>query len=526
MIWIRTDEPRFFSDLGDVLRLFYGDVAVSLEEGDVVFEHRFTDADGLWTDTWTSQGRQASLSQPACDGTPLEVKRLRKRQVKQALYNLLKDLTGMRPPWGSLTGIRPTRLLYEAMEEGMGLEDAVAHVTEAFDVSPDRAALLGDIAEMQRGIREAAPGQFDLYIGIPFCRTRCSYCSFSSGEIGDGRLVAPYVEALLREIALCRDLMEEAGLRLRAGYVGGGTPTAIPCGDLERILAAAQEAFPTAVEWTVEAGRPDTIDEEKLRMLKDRGVGRISVNPQTFNDETLRRIGRAHTGAQTVEAYRLARSLGFDDINMDVIAALPGEDVADFAHTLDVVQALAPDSVTVHSLAIKRSSRLHEQLAVAGNGYGQVSREGAAEMIALARRRLTEGGWRPYYLYRQKYMAGNLENVGYAKPGKACLYNIGNMEETVSVLALGAGAITKWLFDRGAADRARAERAQHRGIHPPRGRDGPAQAGRDPGRDGTGNRAARLPQGRWPPVRKYAKDSEGPCPCDNGRRAFSATGGG
>ncbi len=452
MIWIRTDEPRFFSDLGDVLRLFYGDVAVSLADNagigpeDLLFEHHFTGSDGLWTDTWTSQGREASLSGQALRGSELEVKRLRKRQVKLALYNLLKQLTGMRPPWGSLTGIRPTRLLYEAMEAGMGLEEAVLHVTEAFDVAPDKARLLGDIARMQQGIREAGADRFDLYIGIPFCKTRCSYCSFSAGEIGDGRLVEPYVRALLREIELCRELMEEKGLRLRAGYIGGGTPTAIPCADLERVLAAARAAFPDAVEWTVEAGRPDTIDGEKLRMLKARDVGRISVNPQTFNDDTLRRIGRAHTGEQTIAAYELARSLGFDDINMDIIAALPGEGVADFEHTLDVVERLAPDSVTVHSLAIKRSSRLHEQLAVAGNGYGQVTREGADRMIATARQRLTAKGWRPYYLYRQKYMAGNLENVGYAKPGKACLYNIGNMEETVSVLALGAGAITKWLF--------------------------------------------------------------------------------
>ena len=197
----------------------------------------------------------------------------------------------------------------------------------------------------------------------------------------------------------------------------------------------------------MEAGRPDTIDAEKLGMLRAHGVGRISVNPQTFSDETLRRVGRAHTGAQTIEAYELARSLGFDDINMDLIAALPGETVDDFRHTLDVVEGLGPDSVTVHSLAIKRSSRLHEQLTVAG-GHTQIGAEGALDMITLARQRLTAAGYRPYYLYRQKYMAGNLENVGYARPGKACLYNIGNMEETVSVLALGAGAISKWLFDR------------------------------------------------------------------------------
>ena len=458
MIRLITDAPQFFSDLGDVLRLFYGDVQVSLTEGETVFEHRFTDAGGLWTDTWTSQGKTCRLSEAAVSASALEVKRLRKRQVKLAMYNLLKELTGMRPPWGSLTGIRPTRLLYEGMEAGLSLDEAVAHVQSAYDVSPEKAALLGEIAKMQSGIREAAPDRFDLYIGIPFCKTRCSYCSFSAGEIGNGKMVAPYVDAVLREIALCKELMAEKGLGLRAGYIGGGTPTAIPGGDLERILAAAQDAFPGAVEWTVEAGRPDTIDGEKLRMLKDHGVGRISVNPQTFSDATLRRIGRAHTGAETIAAYELARSLGFDDINMDIIAALPGEGLADFEHTLDVIEGLAPDSVTVHSLAIKRSSKLHESLVVAGNGYGQVSREGAGEMIDLARGRLMEGGWRPYYLYRQKYMAGNLENVGYAKPGKACLYNIGNMEETVSVLALGAGAITKWLFDPRDRD-LRIERA-------------------------------------------------------------------
>ena len=447
MIRLVTDAPQFFSDLGDVLRLFYGDTPVSLDAGEVVFEHRFTDADGLWTDAWTSQGQAASLSQPVPTGSDLELKRLRKRQVKGALYELLKKLTGMRPPWGSLTGIRPTRLLYEGIESGLTLEESVRRVERDFDVTAEKAALLGEIARMQTGIREAAPDQFDLYIGIPFCRTRCSYCSFSAGEIGDGRLVEPYVAALLREIGLSRALMEEKGMRLRAGYIGGGTPTAIPCEALERVLTAAQEAFPGAVEWTVEAGRPDTIDAEKLRMLREHGVGRISVNPQTFNDETLKRIGRAHTGTETLEAYALARKLGFDDINMDLIAALPGETVADFRHTLDVVEGLRPESVTVHSLAIKRSSKLHEQLTVAG-GHTQTNAEGAAEMITTARSRLMGQGYRPYYLYRQKYMAGNLENVGYALPGKACLYNIGNMEETVSVLALGAGAISKWLFDR------------------------------------------------------------------------------
>lgn len=448
MIQIRTDAPEFFSDLGDMLRLFYGDVAVSLTEGTPVFEHCFSEQDGQWMDIWRCEDDESALSTPICDGTLVEIKRQRKRQVKLALYNLLKKRTGIQPPWGSLTGIRPTRLLYEAIETGLSRDQAVKQVIDEFDVSPDRAALLGEIAHMQAGLRESEPDQFDLYIGIPFCKTRCSYCSFSSGEIGNGKLVAPYVQAVLREIALSRVLMQEKGLKLRAGYIGGGTPTSIPCADLEKILSAAQAAFPDAVEWTVEAGRPDTIDLEKLKMLKAYDVSRISVNPQTFSDATLARIGRAHTGADTIRAYELARSVGFDDINMDIIAALPGETVADFENTLSVVERLRPESVTVHSLAIKRSSRLHEQLHLDAGAHSQILAAGAGEMIASARERLTAGGWKPYYLYRQKYMAGNLENVGYARPGKACLYNIGNMEETVSVLALGAGAISKWLFDR------------------------------------------------------------------------------
>ena len=447
MIRVRTATPEFISDIGDMLRLFLGDVQIIESDGEAEYIHEILTEDGRVVDRWRCGERFHALSQPVPTGTEVQIRRARKRQVKMALYELLREESGMRPPWGALTGIRPTRLLYEGLDDGLTMEEARERVMREFDVSADRADLLCEIAEMQRGIRTTEPGSFDLYIGIPFCKTRCSYCSFSSGEIGrNGKLVAPYTQALVREIEGSAALMREMGLRVRAAYVGGGTPTAIPCGDLERIIAAAREAFPGAVEWTVEAGRPDTIDREKLRMLKSMEIGRISVNPQTFSDETLARIGRAHTGADTVAAYELARELGFDDINMDLIAALPGETPEVFGETLEKVIALDPESVTVHSLAIKRSSRLHEELHVSGAGHTQVSAAGAGEMIACARRRLTGAGWRPYYLYRQKYMAGNLENVGYAKPGKACLYNIGNMEETASVLALGAGGISKWLF--------------------------------------------------------------------------------
>ena len=443
-----TATPEFENDLGDVLRLFYGDVDFVEDEPEKTFTHTAREENGLWIDDWACENHSHRTETPVCTGHPIEIKRLRKRCVKDGLYRLLKEMTGLKLPWGALTGIRPTRLLYEGLEAGLTREQAKARLTETFDVSPDRAELLSQIAEMQSGILHPEKDEFDLYIGIPFCATRCSYCSFASGEIGDGRLVEPYVAALEHEIAESGRMMREKGLRLRAGYIGGGTPTAIPASALARVLDAAQEAFPGAKEWTVEAGRPDTIDREKLRMMLERRVDRISVNPQTFSDETLARVGRAHTGEDTVRAYQQAREMGFQDINMDLIAALPGETPEIFARSIERVMELKPDSVTVHALAIKRSSRLHERMHVTLGGHACASAESAEEMISLARRRLTEAGLRPYYLYRQKYMAGNLENVGYARPGKACLYNIGNMEETASVLALGAGGITKWLFDR------------------------------------------------------------------------------
>lgn len=447
-IRLTTNVEWLYPELGEVVRLFLGDVPILPDAGDVSLSHTHTDTGDTWIERAQLDGaREITVTVHAVRGG-LEEKRVLKRAAKTAVFRLLSDALDRMPPWGSLTGIRPTRLMYEAMERGLTREEAEAWLTREFFVSPEKAALLGEIIEMQRGLVNPPADTFDLYIGIPFCVTRCAYCSFASGEIGDGRLTEPYVEALKREIARSAELTRALGLHLRAGYVGGGTPTAITCGQLDEILASAMEAFPGGCEWTVEAGRPDTIDREKLRMLKAHNVNRISVNPQTFKDETLRVIGRAHTSMDTLRAYALAREEGFDHINMDLIAALPGETPEDFRRTLERVRELNPESVTVHSLAIKRSSRLHEALTREGGAHNQADCAAADEMIRYARQTLAEGGWHPYYLYRQKYMAGNLENVGYAKPGHACLYNIGNMEETARVLALGAGAITKWLFPR------------------------------------------------------------------------------
>ena len=444
MIILKTEFDGFFSDICEVVRLFWPDAEIALEGVGASLIHHHEQTGDEWVEAWAFEGHSITHRAKACghDADALEKKRMLKRCVKTGLYLLMMDMTNERPPWGSLTGIRPTRLLYEAISDGMTMDQGMRWIEDTFYVYPEKAKLLGEILTMQRGLIERAKNTYDVYIGIPFCVTRCAYCSFAAGELGDGRLVEPYLMALFHEMDETSKLMRESGQIVRACYMGGGTPTALTVGQLERVLDRAQVCFPGAIEWTVEAGRPDTIDEAKLRVMREHNIDRISINPQTFSDETLKRIGRSHNCDQTIRAYDLARSIGFDNINMDLICALPGESLSDFGLTLERVCALSPESVTVHTLAIKRASRLRE------TGYVQASAADAGAMVDLARRQLNAHGYNAYYLYRQKYMAGNLENVGYAKPGYACVYNIDIMEETAPILALGSGAITKWLFDR------------------------------------------------------------------------------
>lgn len=439
---IDTQLPQFQNDIADVVRLFYGEgAAVTPQEphdASLVHTHRLDGSQWCEAFTLTAGDERLSMDMRAdavTDGG-LEEKRQLKRLVKRCCYQLLKRYTGRTPAWGSLTGIRPTRLYYQQLERGKSRGEARTALHELFDLSEEKLDLLDEIITAQSGWVHRPQSACDLYVGIPFCTTRCAYCSFSSGEIGDGRLVEPYLAALMHEIDLCSELAQETGLQIRVGYVGGGTPSSLTTAQLDRLLTHIERRFGPLDEFTVEAGRPDTLDEEKLSMLRAHPVTRISINPQTMNDETLRAIGRAHTAQQTIDTYYLARKLGFDDINMDVIAALPGEDLDMFARTLRIVGELAPDSLTVHTLAIKRSSRLHEQ------GYTQSERD-VAQMVQMGREAAHALGMRAYYLYRQKYMAENLENVGYARPDRICRYNIDNMEETTSVLALGAGGISK-----------------------------------------------------------------------------------
>ena len=430
------------SELRDVTRLFRMDPALWEETHQPHFIWHAWEEDGRFHCRFAlgqeEHHRESPI--PACEDARialLEQKRALKRLCKQTLYDLCKRLTGVTPPWGSLTGIRPTRLVYEAMEHGLSLEAACAQVGEIFDVSPEKRQLLRDIVEVQSTLPPPCEQEMDVYVGIPFCTTRCAYCTFLSGELGKGKLVEPYLAALFREMAAGADILGRSGRKLRAVYVGGGTPTALNADQLQRLTHMLMKLFPGAVEYTVEAGRPDTLTREKLEIIRDAGVARISINPQSMHDEVLREVGRLHTVEQVVQTYELARRTGDFQINMDLIAGLPADTPAGFRRTVEEVLAMAPENITVHTLALKKGARLRQEETPLPSGTD------VAAMLDFAWAALRQAGYLPYYLYRQKFMSGSFENVGWCKPGFVNVYNICMMEELHTVLSLGAGGVTK-----------------------------------------------------------------------------------
>lgn len=389
------------------------------------------------------------------DGAALLLCGVRKKdkgQIKTALYRFFEAYTGKSLPWGTLTGIRPVKLAEEFCAQYD--ETLAAHLLERdYLISPEKRDLIMDIALREQRLLESIQKKtghsyregWSLYIGIPFCPTRCLYCSFTSNPIEPWTSeLDAYLSGLERELLQAREAMQ--GQHLQTIYIGGGTPTALPEPWLAKLMALVQRIFPLSevAEFTVEAGRPDSITEEKLRILKEAGVGRISINPQTFNQKTLDLIGRRHTTEAVKETFALARAVGFDNINMDIILGLPNEHLSEVAYTLSEVGRLHPESLTVHSLAIKRAARLTLEKDVwanvyrAGNDMETMQQMMAASAYTAALLELP-----PYYLYRQKNMAGNLENVGYAREDNACLYNILMMEEKHSVVGCGAGCATK-----------------------------------------------------------------------------------
>ena len=364
-----------------------------------------------------------------------------KRRMAVELWQMLSEKLGFRPKWGILTGVRPVKLYGRTVEE-QGEEAASELFREKLLVSAEKTELARITWENEKKILDLSQrDSFSLYISIPFCPTRCSYCSFVSSSVEKAfRLIPRYVELLCEEIRRTAKIAEELHLRLQSVYFGGGTPTVLSAEQLSALLKAVRESFDLSGcrEFTVEAGRPDTITAEKLLAMKTGGVTRVSVNPQTLNDEVLRAIGRKHTAAQTLSAFALAREQGFDNINMDLIVGLPKDTPESFRRTLDGVLDLGPESITVHTLALKRAARLNQE-----GEEAQSNAEVASEMLARADEMLPKTGYKPYYLYRQSRMVGNLENTGWAKPGYESLYNVFIMEECQSILACGAGAVTK-----------------------------------------------------------------------------------
>ena len=365
-----------------------------------------------------------------------------KNVLKSMMYELLRDYTGQDLPWGNLTGIRPTKIPMALLEQGWKNTEIADYMRKTYYTSNEKTALSIMIANRERHILKDINYEdgYSLYVGIPFCPSICLYCSFSSSPLSVWKnKVDTYLDALCKEIEACARIYRNR--KLDTIYMGGGTPTTLEPYQMDRLLTKIEECFDRSYlkEFTVEAGRPDSITREKLEVLRKHGISRISINPQTMNQSTLDIIGRRHTVEQTVEAFHLARELGFDNINMDLIVGLPGEEYEQVEHTMKEVTALDPDSITVHSLAVKRAARLN----MFKDQYKEMTFTNNQQIMEMTARYAYQAGHSPYYLYRQKNMAGNFENVGYAKPDSAGIYNILIMEEKQSILALGAGATSK-----------------------------------------------------------------------------------
>jgi len=359
------------------------------------------------------------------------------------LYKCLLKITGRVQPWGAITGIRPVKEVNRLMSEGLSEDEIRSSLKKKYFVSDEKFALAYKTAVTQESLIKIPENSFSLYISIPFCPTRCRYCSFVSHSMDSAvKLIPDYIAKLCEEIKIIADYADKHNLLLDTVYFGGGTPTSLSAEELEIIMKTVSECFTISAvrEYTVEAGRADTITEEKLIVIKENGGKRISVNPQTMNNKVLETIGRSHTAEQVKEAFSLARKVGFDNINTDLIAGLPSDNYESFKDTLTEVINLDPESITVHTLTLKRASSLFKEADL-------VSDEDIAKMVSYSVEKLMEKGYNPYYLYRQKNTLSNLENVGYAKKGKESLYNIFIMEETQTILAAGAAASTK-LCDR------------------------------------------------------------------------------
>lgn len=429
MIYIKISDMDFYDDAVVLIKSFYPRTEVMQYQEQA-------------EQTRTAQDIVIEPEVPEKDGRS---KKELHEAFKCTLYTKLSAQLNKTLPWGYLTGVRPSKIAYTLLEKGADREQILEEFTKNHLVSEKKAQLALQVAQTEKSILEKMDYKngYSLYIGIPFCPTTCLYCSFTSYSLAAYQSkVQPYLEALLKEMKYVSEAMR--GRRLDTVYFGGGTPTTLSAGQLDMLLTELERQFDLSAcrELTVEAGRPDSITYEKLCVLKAHHVDRISINPQTMNQQTLDLIGRRHTVEQIEEAFALAGKAGLDNINMDMILGLPGENKEMVQHTLEKIKALAPESLTVHSLAIKRAAALN----IWREKYLDLQMDNSDEIVSMAADYAHQMGHQPYYMYRQKNMAGNFENVGYSKPGLECIYNILIMEEKQTIIAMGAGASTKIVF--------------------------------------------------------------------------------
>ena len=482
MITVKLNEPNFEYDIHSLVKAFYPGEDVYVSDRDcrktdpvsfrmtVTYEHADEDASQEFPGSIRfafhagASGEETELS--GSTAVNFSDRKETKNRLKQKLYELLCAYSGRTLPWGTLTGIRPTKIPLQMMEEGRSEARIRSYMKEKYFASEEKIGLAIEVARKEEELladMDYANG-YSLYIGIPFCPTTCAYCSFTSYPMTRwADQVDRYLDCLEKEMDFTAQAV--TGHHLDTIYIGGGTPTTLTPEQSDRLLAKIEQTFDLSHvrEFCVEGGRPDSITREKLAVLKQHSVTRISINPQTMKQETLDLIGRRHTVQQTREAFALAREMGFDDINMDLIVGLPGETIDDVRATMEEMKAMKPDNLTVHSLAIKRAARLRIQ----EEDYRGFRSDNTWETIRLTADACREMGLEPYYLYRQKNMAGNFENVGYARRGCEGLYNILIMEEKQTIMALGAGASTKFVLPNTAQVRrqtgaaARIERVEN-----------------------------------------------------------------
>ena len=443
-MYLINKNHKFHYEMENLLRVFFPEKITVSEEVPENEDYCLTELDGSTVSVTVrllgreySQSKVFDLSEKLTDDTE---ESYLERKMALMMFELLSEITEYTPPWGILTGVRPAKLMSK-LSELHGENKAKEYFVGELKVSEDKTDLAVSVAKKEAPIIKASrPDSYSLYVSVPFCPTRCSYCSFiSHSNESAKKLIPEYVEKLCEELAVTGRIAKELKLKLESIYIGGGTPSVLTAEQLKRVTDAISANFdvPSVREYTIEAGRPDSTTKEKLEVMKSCGCTRISINPQTFNDDVLREIGRNHSSQMTLDCFSDAREVGFTNINTDLIAGLPTDTLASYEKTLDKAIELSPENITVHTLALKRSSNIVTESRRTNSGIV------ACEMLSLTQKKLTEAGYVPYYMYRQSKCLGNLENVGWTKEGYECLYNVYMMEECHTVLAVGAGAVIK-----------------------------------------------------------------------------------